>query len=209
MCVHNAVMCASASAPSDAALESLASSEPDQKKRTVPSKFVTDPDVEQGLTSSGQLHIEIGKFIERVPVAKRSEGAAFSISLAELKRMRKLAGRANRAISKYARRSFETEDRLCLEIQLVRHAANRDRIDQAAHKARIFDRIRYIPCEKSSKETTYAMMHDTSSSPLDRAVYFYKKVDTSLNDLSPFVPMPVGGQGMVHVTNSQQKPAKT
>lgn len=189
----------------------MASSEPDhQKKRTVPSKFVTDPDVEQGLTSSGQLHIEIGKFISRVPVAtKGSEGAAFSISLAELKRMRKLAGKANRAISKYARRSFETEDRLCLEIQLVRHAANRDRIDQAAHKARIFDRLRYLPTEKSSKETTYAMMHDTSSSPLDRAVYFYKKVDTSLNELAPFVATPVGGQGMIHVSNSQQKPAKT
>ena len=207
-------MSASASILNQPALASVASAstEPDnQSKRPLPSKFVTDHDVEQGLTSSGQIHIELGKFIERVPVAtKGSEAAAVSISLADLKRMRKLAAKANRAISKYARRSFETEDRLCLEIQLVRHAANRDRTDQAAHKARIFDRLRHIPCEKSSKDSHYAMIHDTSSSPLDRALTFYMKVDASLNDLSPFVPMPVGGQGMISITNTQQqkKPAK-
>ena len=211
MYADNPAMCASASAPGDTAFESLALSEQNQKKRTVAPKFVTDPDVEQGLTSSGQLHIELGKFIERVPVAKKgSEGAVVSISLADLKKMRKLTGKANRAISKYARRSFETEDRLCLEIQLVRHAANRDRIDQAAHKARIFERLRHISYEKTSKDAAHTMLYDTSSSPLDRALTFYKKVDTSLNELSPFVPMPVGGQGMIHVTNSQQqKPVKT
>lgn len=176
------------------------STETIQKQRQA--KFVTDIDVDQGLISTGQLHNDLGKRMEAV---KGKESASVvSVSLTDLKRMRKMAGKANRSISKFARRSFETEDRLCLEIQLLRHAAHRDRIDNAAHKARIFERLRAFEGKINSESTGNSVPHGSSTTLVDRSLAFCNNVDASLNDLSPVTATPAGGQGMIHSANTSR-----
>lgn len=179
---------------------SVETAEPTQKQRQA--KFVTDIDVDQGLISTGQLHNDLGKRMEALK--GRESASVVSVSLTDLKRMRKMAGKANRSISKFARRSFETEDRLCLEIQLLRHAAHRDRIDNAAHKARIFERLRTFEGKLNSESTGNSVLHGSSTTLVDRSLAFCNNVDASLNDLSPVTSIPAGGQGMMHSANTSR-----
>ena len=181
---------------------------------------LNDPNVEQGLASTVALHQGIGEAFAAgaaaaVAVGGSVDDATTPVSLGTLRRWRKHAARANRAIATHARLAFVREDRLSVELAMLRIAARNEVLDREAHLARVLDRLREQraatagPGGGAAGASTSAGASGSASgsagasgstgasasasaddgahrgSALDRAVASVQRVDAALAQLSP------------------------
>lgn len=159
---------------------------------------MNDPNVEQGLASTVALHQGLGEAFAAGAAAAAAAGASADtattpISLGTLKRWRKHAARANRAIATHARLAFVREDRLSVELAMLRIAARNEVLDREAHLVRVLDRLREQRTVAAGPSGGGAGAGASTStddgacrgSALDRAVASVQRVDAALTQLSP------------------------
>lgn len=92
-----------------------------------------------------------------------------NIDMDDLKAVKRAALDMNVAFTQYVKESRAREDRLLLELHLMRQASQRDEIDRNANRARVFDLLRKYRIEET-------VAHNGGP-----------------NDLPPLTAMPAGG----------------
>jgi len=108
---------------------------------------LSNPHVEAGLNSTAVLHGAMSELYAAgvAAAAAPADGeTTVTLPLATLKRWRKHAARANKAVATHARDAFVREDRLSVELAMLRIAARNDILDRDAHIAHLLERIREL-----------------------------------------------------------------
>lgn len=124
--------------------------------------------------------------------------ATVQLPLATLKRWRKHAARANKSIAVHAREAFVREDRLSVELAMLRIAARNDTLDRDAHIAQLLDRIRELgemrrvdalaldaSTDAASASASASASAPTMSVDIDTAIASVQRVEAALAQLSP------------------------
>lgn len=84
----------------------------------------------------------------------------YQVDLEALKELKRAALNANVSFARYVKRARAREDRLLLELHLLRDASQRDRVDQEANRARVFNLIRSYRAEGASSTEDKASLGD-------------------------------------------------
>lgn len=79
-----------------------------------------------------------------------------------LKELKRAALKANVSFARYVKLARAREDRLLVELHLLRDASERDRVDQEANRARVFNAIRSYRAEGGASSSS--MANESSSS---------------------------------------------
>jgi hypothetical protein len=107
-----------------------------------------------------------------------------TIDMDDLKAVKKAALDMNVAFTQFVKAAREREDRLLLELHLMRQASARDAIDRDANRARVFDLLRRYRVEEAPSQSHHA---------------------GGTNDLPPMPSQPIGASGISTGTNTVDK----
>ena len=112
-----------------------------------------DPDaiIDAGLKASTFIYSEI-----KLRIRNRDD----QIDSETLKELKRAALRANVAFARYVKLARAREDRLLLELHMLRDASERDRVDQEANRARVYNMFRLYRAEGGAS----SMANESSSS---------------------------------------------
>jgi len=143
------------------------------------------------------------------------------ISRAELVQIKKAAAAMNRSLAALVRQSHDAENRLTLELHMLRGIMQREHTDREANRARVFELFRRYngggeigsgggdvdaPLPPTSAGgggggggTNSNPLHapSTSAMALDRALSTLERIDQSVCDLSPVGRINVHGAGLL------------
>lgn len=139
----------------------------------------SDPVVEDGMQCSAFVHgqmTELLKGTDEPTLAMRREDAV---------RVKRAAARMNRALSKHARAAYQREDRLTVEIHLLKRCILKESIDREANRARVFERMRLQNMDR------------TQQSALDRAMASVARTEAAMAALSPTGTVQTHGASMI------------
>ena len=162
-----------------------------------------DPLVQQGLDASTFV------FEQARANLKQSQDASGLVRVprADLKAIRKEALSMNRAFFKYVKLANERENRLLVEIHLLRQAVNRDNIDRDANHARVYEFLRRyrIDDERSASGSAAAVacgnnpLHapTLAATQVDRAMSTAARIEAAIAQLSPTGTVNVHGAGLL------------
>ena len=163
--------------------------------------MATNPEIERGLHAS----VKVFDFA-RGELAKPDKEAIVSREkLTELKR----AGMSmNRALTRFAKECFATENRLLLEIHMLRGIMKRECTDRDANRARVFELFRkYHGGDEDGALAAANASSSMASNPLsapsaaavaiDRALSSLDRLDQSLRDLAPVGRLNIHGAGLL------------
>ena len=98
----------------------------------------TDALIDAGLKASTFIYSEI-----KMRIRNRDD----QIDCETLKELKRAALKANVAFARYVKLARAREDRLLLELHLLRDASERDRVDQEANRARVYNMFRSYRAE--------------------------------------------------------------
>jgi hypothetical protein len=133
----------------------------------------------------------------------------------ELTDMKKAAAAMNRSLTALVRESHEAENRLTLELHMLRGIMRREHTDRDANRARVFELFRRYTCgggggggggsngDDAQLPTTSAGSANPLNAPsasamaLDRALATLERIDQSTRDLSPVGRVNVHGAGLL------------
>ena len=133
------------------------------------SKPAAKPDtvVDECLATTAALYTEIGKRL------KEHHHSDLNVKIPRdvLKKWKKFAGRANRAIDKHSKAAYEREDRRIVETMMMKDVLRKEKLDRDANLARVYEWMR------SSIDPAYAS--------IDRAIGSAAVIEDMLCELSP------------------------
>lgn len=111
-----------------------------------------DPDalIDAGLKASTFIYSEI-----KLRIRNRDD----QIDCETLKELKRAALKANVVFAQYVKLARAREDRLLLELHLLRNASERDRVDQEANRARVYNMFRSYRAEGGAS----SMANESSS----------------------------------------------
>lgn len=133
----------------------------------------------------------------------------------ELTEMKKAAAAMNRSLTALVRESHEAENRLTLELHMLRGIMRREHTDRDANRARVFELFRRYTCGSGGgggggSNSDDAQLPATSTGganplnapsasamALDRALATLERIDQSTRDLSPVGRVNVHGAGLL------------
>ena len=161
-----------------------------------------DAAVDAGLHASVYLYEHLTRHIEAAGTA-----SAVSISKKELVKLRRAATRANQKIGQIVKEANERENRLFVEIHILREACKRDAVDHEAHRARIFERLRH---RADTAQLAAGLSAEKPRSggcfeQLDRAMQEVSMIEGALRKLAPCVAQGVHGAGMLAATTDVER----
>ena len=105
------------------------------------------------------------------------------LELDDLLEIKRAAARMNRSFAQYVKRARAREDRLLVELHLLRQASKRDATDRDANRARVYEMLR----ERG----------DSTEVALDRAMSAVARLEGSIASLSPTGATSTHGAGML------------
>ena len=192
---------------------------------------LSNPHVEAGLNSTAVLHGAMSELYAAGAATGTNGGAEDAatvvLPLKTLRRWRRHVARANKALAAHARDAFVREDRLSVELAMLRIAARNDLLDRDAHIAHLLDRIRMYDCVSTtasapapasasastdpSADAGVGVGADTSASTstprdrravdmdavVDRAIASVQRVDAALATLSPVGSVSLHGTPLI------------
>ena len=182
---------------------------------------LSNPHVEAGLNSTAVLHGAMSELYAAGAATGTNGGAEDAatvvLPLKTLRRWRRHVARANKALAAHARDAFVREDRLSVELAMLRIAARNDLLDRDAHIAHLLDRIRMYDCVSTtasadpSADAGVGAGADTSASTstprdrravdmdavVDRAIASVQRVDAALATLSPVGSVSLHGTPLI------------
>lgn len=101
------------------------------------------------------------------------EEPTLSIKREDVIKVKRAAARFNRSVSKLARASFRREDRLVVELYLIKQMLTKENTDREATRCRVFERLRVDTLEKNQQTA------------IDKAITSVERTEVSLDTLSP------------------------
>ena len=158
----------------------------------------TNPEIERGLHAS----VKVFDFAKAALAKEEDEVHVNREQLTQLKR----AGLSmNRALTRFAKECFATENRLMLEIHMLRSIMKREGTDRDANRARVFELFRQYSAGDDAG--ALAASTSTSANPLtapsaaavavDRALATLDRIDQNMRDLAPVGKLNTHGAGLL------------
>jgi len=160
--------------------------------------------LERGLQASVRIFQ-----LARAKLEELGDGAELTLSKDELVTIKKSAAAMNRALTALVRESHEEENRMTLEMHMLRSIMKREHTDREANRARVFELFRrYSGSEGSTLSSSSAPSASTSNSnPLnapsaaamavDKALAALERIDQSVRELSPVGRINIHGAGLL------------
>ncbi len=128
------------------------------------------------------------------------------VSRKELTDMKKAAAAMNRSLTALVRESHESENRLTLELHMMRSIMQKEHTDRDANRARVFELFRRYTSSGgddaalptvSTGGTNPLNAPSASAMAFDRALATLERIDQSMRDLSPVGRVNVHGAGLL------------
>ena len=159
----------------------------------------TNPEIERGLHAS----VKVFDFAKGELAKEEDE---VRVSREQLTQLKKAGLSMNRALTRFAKECFATENRLILEIHMLRSIMKREGTDRDANRARVFELFRQYSAD-DDEGALNAATASTSANPLtapsaaavavDRALAALDRIDHSMRDLSPVGKLNTHGAGLL------------
>ena len=169
-----------------------------------------DPDVERGLHASVKV-LNFAK--ERLEGLGETEGV--QIAKADLVMLKRAAIAMNNSLTRVLKKTNAVEDRLLLEIHLIRQTMAKELTDRDANRARVYEQFRKYQADEdgaAAASTIAATTPQQHSNPLlapsqahvsvDRALAAVARIDQSMTTLSPTGTTHVHGAGLIAAHNA-------
>ncbi len=161
--------------------------------------------LERGLQASVRIFQ-----LARAKLDELGDGAELTLSKDELVTIKKSAAAMNRALTALVRKSHEEENRMTLELHMLRSIMKREHTDREANRARVFELFRrYSGNEGTTLGSSSAQSAPSSSNanPLnapsaaamavDKALSALERIDQSVRELSPVGRINIHGAGLL------------
>lgn len=166
--------------------------------------MATNPNVERGLHAS----VKVFNFAK---VGIESGAETVHVTREELVELKKAALAMNRSITRFAKEAFAAENRLLLEVHMLRGIMKRENTDRDANRARVYEFFRKYHGDNDNDDGVLASAGASSSSaggnPLnarsaaavavDRAISSLDRLDQSVRDLAPVGRLNTHGAGLL------------
>ena len=167
---------------------------------------MSDEQLQRGLHASVKIYNFAQEKLQALP--EGDEGATCVLSRSELLSMKKASVAMNRALTALVRESHSAENRLTLELHMLRGIMKREHTDREANRARVFEMFRrYNGGDDSALAPTGAGAGAAGSNPLsapsaaavavDKALGSLERMDQSVRDLSPVGRLNIFGAGLL------------
>lgn len=167
-----------------------------------------DLDVQRGLHSS----VKVFDF-SKERLAKIGDDDTMTITKAELVMLKKAAVAMNNSITRHVKKANAIEDRLVLEMHLIRQIMAREATDRDANRARVFEQFRRYQGDEDGSSAVSATAAPHNSNPLlapsqsqvsvDRALASVARIDQTLMTLSPTGSISIHGAGLISAHNTR------
>ena len=161
--------------------------------------MATNPEIERGLHAS----VRVFDFAKAALATKQDTVAVNRDQLIELRR----AGLAmNRSLTRFAKETFETENRLLLELHMLRGIMKRENTDRDANRARVFELFRRnshgdddgaIASASASAGTNPLTAPTAAAVAIDRALASLERLEQGVRDLAPLGKLNTHGAGLL------------
>jgi len=159
--------------------------------------------LERGLQASVKIFQ-----LAQAKLAEIGEADALSLTKSELVVIKKAAAAMNRALTALVRESHDEENRMTLELHMLRSIMKREHTDREANRARVFELFRrYSGSEGSTLGSSTQPASASNSNPLnapsaaamavDKALAALERIDQSVRDLSPVGRVNIHGAGLL------------
>lgn len=122
---------------------------------------------------------------------------------ADAKAIKKASLAMNRAFAKYVKKAHEREDRLLIEIHLLRQASQRDAVDRDANRARVYEYLRRFRVDSDAAPLPTNVHGNPLNAPsagaaqVDRAMAAVARIEAAVAQLSPTGTLCVHGAGLL------------
>jgi len=161
--------------------------------------MATHPEIERGLHAS----VKVFDFAKAALTTKQETVTVNREQLIELRR----AGLAmNRSLTRFAKEAFEIENRLLLEVHMLRGIMKRENTDRDANRARVFELFRRyshgdedgaLAAAGASAGNNPLTAPSAASVAVDRALASLERIDQNVRDLSPVGRLHTHGAGLL------------
>lgn len=168
-----------------------------------------DPDVERGLLASVKvLNFAKGRLEEL------GEAGCVQVSKDELVMLRRAAIAMNNSITRVVKKTNAAEDRLLLEVHLIRQTMAKELTDRDANRARVYEQLRRYQVDEDGTAAASAVSTTTPqhTNPLlapsqaqvsvDRALAAVARIEQSMTTLNPMGTTHVHGAGLIAAHNA-------
>jgi hypothetical protein len=168
-----------------------------------------DPDVERGLLASVKvLNFAKGRLEEL------GEAECVQVSKDELVMLRRAAIAMNNSITRVVKKTNAAEDRLLLEVHLIRQTMAKELTDRDANRARVYEQLRRYQVDEdgTAAASTVSTTTPHHSNPLlapsqaqvsvDRALAAVARIEQSMTTLNPMGTTHVHGAGLIAAHNT-------
>lgn len=136
------------------------------------------------------------------------EGDRVELSREELMGVKRASASMNRALTALVRESHEVENRLTLELHMLRGIMKREHIDREANRARVFELLRRynggddgtlaaVPSGAGSANTNALSAPSASALAVDKALSSLERMDQGVRELSPVGRVDIYGAGLL------------
>ena len=176
---------------------------PEVAPATTPVVVEPDPDVERGLRAS----VKVLDFAKERLSALGDHAEGVPITEADLVMLKRAAIAMNNSLTRVLKKNNAVEDRLLLEIHLIRQAMAKELTDRNANRARVFEQIRRHQADEEGSSIVNAAPAAHHSNPLlapshaqisvDRALASVARIDQSMATLNPNGTTAVHGAGLI------------
>lgn len=160
-----------------------------------------DPLVDECLRLSTFIFDEMNRRLKEQKTTDRT----IRIERTDTKAIKKASLAINRAFTKYVKKAHEREDRLLIELHLIRQASQRDGVDRDANRARVYEYLRRYRTDSDDAPT--ALPTGVQGNPLtapsagaaqvDRAMAAVARIESAIAQLSPTGALNVHGTGLL------------
>ena len=165
--------------------------------------------LERGLQASVKI-FEFSK--AKLATLGDDEDAACTITRDELVGMRKAAASMNRALTALVRESHVAENRLTLEVHMLRGIMKRENTDRDANRARVFEMFRRyvaddsgdaLPAAPAASASTSSANVNPLNAPsahaiaIDKALAGLERFEQSMRDIAPVGRVNIHGAGLL------------
>lgn len=165
--------------------------------------------LERGLQASVKIFEFAKGRLEGLP--EGDDEAVFRVTRAEMVGIKKAAASMNRALTALVREGHEAENRLTLELHMLRGIMKREHTDREANRARVFEMFRRFSADdaealaaapstgaaSSSAGANLLNAPSASAVAVDRALTALDRVEQSMRDIAPVGSVNIHGAGLL------------
>ena len=159
--------------------------------------MATHPEIERGLHASVKVY-------DFAKTALATNQETVTISREQLTELRKAGLAMNRSLTRFAKEAFAIENRLLLELHMLRGIMKRENTDRDANRARVYELFRRF---NASDGGDGASASTVGANPLnaptptavaiDKALAGLERLEQSMRDVSPVGRVNIHGAGLL------------